>query len=75
MNLSKQLPNIVELAVALDPGSTLDDRVVFEVRRLRSTVTLSGREWPLYAVVHEKDRHGRMLTLAVLLNGRQPEWR
>lgn len=74
MNLHEHYPNVVEVAFPIEPGCTLGDRRVFEVRRLRSTLTLAGKPRPLFVAVREKDGEGSMLVMFVCLHGAQKEW-
>lgn len=76
MNLSGDYPNVVEFPRPLKPGDRIgsDERRVFEVRQLSSTLTLAGEERELFVAVHEKDGAGRSVTLFVSLHGSQRSW-
>jgi len=70
------LPNVVDFANPLRKGDRIgsESLLVLEVRRLACKLTLAGAPRPLFVAVHEKNRHGSMLTMFVCLEGGQREW-
>ena len=76
MDLRDHLPNVVDFANPLRKGDRIgsESLLVLEVRRLACKLTLAGAPRPLFVAVHEKNRHGSMLTMFVCLEGGQREW-
>jgi hypothetical protein len=76
MNLHPYLPNVIEFPGELMPRNRITDEEleVFEVVELRSTLMLGGELRKLYVAVHEKNKDGSMITLFVVMEGRQRIW-
>ncbi len=69
VDITSHCPNLVELAIKPEPGQRLGrwGLEILAVCPLAVTCQIAGRPRKLLTLVHEKDRDGRMLTLAVYL--------